>query len=114
MDENKPGRRWLSFGIRDLLWAMVVVGLLIGWWLNHDRSNVQQAQAERIANLEQLLFQREVESSLLAWLVASLKQDGYTITGSSAFLVTEIERHTAPMAASEPPRFWVKPEAHSD
>jgi len=37
MDENKPRRRWLSFGIRDLLWAMVVVGLLIGWWRsNHS------------------------------------------------------------------------------
>ena len=33
MDENKPRRRWLSFGIRDLLWAMLVVGLGIGWWL---------------------------------------------------------------------------------
>ena len=32
MDENKPRRRWLSFGIRDLLWAMVVVGLALGWW----------------------------------------------------------------------------------
>ena len=32
MDENKPRRRWLSFGIRDLLWAMVVVGMGIGWW----------------------------------------------------------------------------------
>ncbi len=29
MDENKPHQRWLSFGIRDLLWAMVVVGLLV-------------------------------------------------------------------------------------
>ena len=24
MDENKPLRRWLSFGVSDLLWAMVV------------------------------------------------------------------------------------------
>ena len=29
MDENKPRRRWLSFGIRDLLWASVVVGLAV-------------------------------------------------------------------------------------
>lgn len=40
MDENKPGRRWLSFGIRDLLWAMVVLGLAIALWLEH-RDNVQ-------------------------------------------------------------------------
>ena len=38
MDENKPSRRWLSFGIRDLLWAMVVVGLAVGWW-NQSRQN---------------------------------------------------------------------------
>ena len=38
MDTNKPQRRWLSFGIRDLLWAMVVVGLVIGWW-NQSRQN---------------------------------------------------------------------------
>jgi hypothetical protein len=31
MDENKSRRRWLSFGIRDLLWAMVVVGLFLAW-----------------------------------------------------------------------------------
>jgi hypothetical protein len=36
MDENKP-RRWLSFGIRDLLWAMVVVGMGIGWWMDRSR-----------------------------------------------------------------------------
>jgi len=35
MDENKPRRRWLSFGIRDLLWAMVVMGLVIA--LIHER-----------------------------------------------------------------------------
>jgi hypothetical protein len=32
MDGNKLRRRWLSFGIRDLIWSMVVVGLAIGWW----------------------------------------------------------------------------------
>ena len=37
MDENKPRRRWLSFGIRDLLWAMVVVGLAVGWWQEHRK-----------------------------------------------------------------------------
>jgi hypothetical protein len=34
MDENKPRRRWLSFGTRDLLWAMVVMGMLAAWWHN--------------------------------------------------------------------------------
>ena len=32
MDENKPCRRWLNFAIRDLLWAIVVLGLLVAWW----------------------------------------------------------------------------------
>jgi len=42
VDENKPRRRWLSFGIRDLLWAMVVVVLLLGWWSEHR--SVQRAK----------------------------------------------------------------------
>ena len=43
MDENKPRRRWLSFGIRDLLWAMVVVGMGIGWWaeFRNDRARAK-------------------------------------------------------------------------
>jgi hypothetical protein len=41
MDENKPRRPWLSFGVRDLLWAMVVVGLGLGWWL--DRSSLKDS-----------------------------------------------------------------------
>jgi|GEM_PF-3960025 len=35
MDENQPRRRWLSFGIRDLLWAMALCGALLGWWLEY-------------------------------------------------------------------------------
>jgi|GEM_PF-4591485 len=41
MDENNSRRRWLSFGICDLLWAMVVLGACIGWWqpeLKHSKS----------------------------------------------------------------------------
>ena len=40
MDDNKPRRRWLSFGIRDLLWAMVVVALAVALWLEH-KDNAQ-------------------------------------------------------------------------
>jgi|GEM_PF-6833715 len=29
MDENKPRRRWLSFGVRDLLWAITTLGASI-------------------------------------------------------------------------------------
>ena len=27
------------FTIRDVLWLMVVVGLAVGWWLDHSRLN---------------------------------------------------------------------------
>lgn len=39
MNEDKPvPRSLLRFGTRDLLWAMVVVGLATGWW-NQSRQN---------------------------------------------------------------------------
>jgi hypothetical protein len=41
MDENKPRRSSLSFGTRDLLWAMVVVGLALGWWGGHFSSQAK-------------------------------------------------------------------------
>ena len=44
MDENKPRRRWLSFGIRDLLWAMVVVGLAVALWLEHRENSRLRAE----------------------------------------------------------------------
>lgn len=41
MDENKSRRRWLSFGIRDLLWAMALLAMGLGWgrerWKNDKR-----------------------------------------------------------------------------
>jgi hypothetical protein len=30
------------FGIRDLLWAMVVVGLAVGWWVEHRKLQTRQ------------------------------------------------------------------------
>jgi hypothetical protein len=38
MDENKSRRRWLSFGIRDLFWAMVVVGLGLSLYFERSKS----------------------------------------------------------------------------
>jgi hypothetical protein len=46
MDENKPRRHWLSFGIRDLLWAMVVGIVACGWWA--DRSWVDSWHQMRL------------------------------------------------------------------
>jgi hypothetical protein len=44
MDENKPRRRWLRFGIRDLLWAMALLAMALAWWV--DRSELK-AKSER-------------------------------------------------------------------
>jgi hypothetical protein len=46
MDENKPNCRWLRFGIRDLLWAMMVVGLLIGWSIDRSRLTTYRDKAD--------------------------------------------------------------------
>ena len=50
MDENKPARRsHLRYGIRDLLWAMVVVGLAVGWWQSHRQIQTWKGNAESVA-----------------------------------------------------------------
>jgi hypothetical protein len=44
MEENKPAlRRSLRFGIRDVLWTMLVVGLVLGWWM--DRRNFRHSES---------------------------------------------------------------------
>ena len=37
----------LRFGIRDLLWAMVVVGLAVGWWQAAQYSSDLTNEVER-------------------------------------------------------------------
>jgi hypothetical protein len=54
MDENKSRRRWLSSGIRDLLWATVVVGLGLGWWM--DRRDTRERLATVAWQLESVVF----------------------------------------------------------
>ena len=44
MNENKPGRRLLSFGIRDLLWVMVVMGLAVALWMQHQQNSRLRAE----------------------------------------------------------------------
>jgi hypothetical protein len=39
----------LRFSIRDLLWAAIVVGLALGWWLDHRAYAKSEAEAKRIA-----------------------------------------------------------------
>jgi hypothetical protein len=57
MDENKPRRRWLSFGIRDLLWAIVVCGIGLGWWL--DRSHLAGELHDLLHEWDRFLFKPE-------------------------------------------------------
>src|SRR5580765_3179002 len=35
--ERTPKRRWLSFTIRDLLWLVLVVAIVLGWWTYSQR-----------------------------------------------------------------------------
>ena len=76
MDENKPHRRWLSFGIRDLLWAMVVVGLLLALWLWHLRVKTLETELAVVRSqgrlreyvqtpLKQVLLELEVDYGVL-------------------------------------------------
>jgi hypothetical protein len=70
MNENKPNRGWLSFGIRDLLWATLVVGLAIGWWqdLQKDNEQVDYLKLENRGLKSQVKSEREHMMVLLAEL----------------------------------------------
>jgi hypothetical protein len=46
----------LRFSIRDLLWAAIVVGLALGWWLDHRAYAKATAEATRVAQGCQLLI----------------------------------------------------------
>lgn len=48
MNEITPQRRWRIFGIRDLLWAMVVVGLAIAAWREHRLNARSQARIDEL------------------------------------------------------------------
>jgi hypothetical protein len=67
MTETKPKRRWFRFSIRDLLWLTVVVGMAIGWWLDHYRQTTLTAEgtafAESLLPREQTIgyLQRQIQ-----------------------------------------------------
>jgi hypothetical protein len=57
MDENKPRRRWLSFGTRDLLWAMALLALGLGWWLDRSALHAKYyADVKAVRQLKALGF----------------------------------------------------------
>ena len=64
---------YLRFGIRDLLWAMVVVGLILGWSI-HWRSTREARQLQR----ENEVLRRDYNA-----VVVQLELQGYTVMQSS-------------------------------
>jgi hypothetical protein len=78
MNENKPHRRWLRFDLRDLLWAMVVLGLGLALWSQYRRAehlSVENKQLQAaIANSGLEVTGKRNEP----WLGKT--QDGYSAT----------------------------------
>jgi len=54
MTETNPKRRWFRFTIRDLLWLIALVGMGLGWRLDHRQIAKQRdkAVAEQASTLE--------------------------------------------------------------
>jgi hypothetical protein len=60
--DSKPGRlRWFQFGMRDLLWLLVVCCVVFAWWCDHRQQSqaaafpyveTEQLRAELIATYE--------------------------------------------------------------
>ena len=46
MEATTNKRRWWQFGIRDVLWLMVVSAMSCGWWA-HERYQKAQFEEER-------------------------------------------------------------------
>ena len=86
MDENKPRRPWLSFGIRDLLWAMAFLGACIGWWQDrreNDRIALRAESLEVDLRLMTSQFGSDAEAKV-ALLAELTKCRGEEITLSRA------------------------------
>ena len=75
---DKSVRRWVQFGVRDLLWLVLVVGLGVGWWADHSRLQRRlQAQnygirifqlantkANELAVVLREMYQRDADNAL--------------------------------------------------
>jgi hypothetical protein len=51
MDENKPSRSSFRFSTRDLLWAMVVLGLAITLWREHKLRRQYEADSKELGRV---------------------------------------------------------------
>jgi|GEM_PF-2991507 len=60
---------YLRFGVRDLLWAMVVVGLVIGWWVDRRQTVNHYRARERAFESRDFVFGlgRLIESEGYNW-----------------------------------------------
>jgi len=41
---------YFRFGVRDLLWGMALLGLSLGWWLDHRQNAEAKDDAHRLAH----------------------------------------------------------------
>ena len=69
MDEKR--RQPLQFGLRDLLWAMLVVALLIAWQADRRQTEIRlaniEAEVKRLGEQNEKLLRREPQI-ILPWL----------------------------------------------
>ena len=62
-----PKRGWLSFSIRDLMLATVIVALAVVWWIDHRAAKRLATENARLKQNEGLLeLKREMLRSALA------------------------------------------------
>ena len=57
---EKPGKTF-QFGLRDLLWVVLVVALAVGWWIDR-RAILNSAEAEATAARERFAAYAELEA----------------------------------------------------
>jgi hypothetical protein len=61
MDDTRTHRKLLQFGLRDIGWAVLVVGLALGWWLDHRESarRIKELQLDRTLPIMDIMPQRQ-------------------------------------------------------
>jgi hypothetical protein len=93
-----------KFTLRDLLWLMVVVGLALGWWLDHRalREEIFNLHVQTVMNFPGPEPKPEVRIQLLEERNAELEAQ-----------LAEFRQYTPPPAPS-PPADEEKPEAPAD
>ena len=74
MDENKPRRRWLSFGMRDLLWLFIVVALCLALWREKRQSQKLAAEVQYHTSAVPQIALVKVPIDQAVWFVGAKHQ----------------------------------------